>query len=190
MITLRKKKLDTRARDDLPDSAFAIPGTRDYPIHDKPHADNALARASGKPEEAQVKAAVYRKYPELKKSEALEIEVELWKSEKTGKVYGVVLEPNLPDSQDDEVTTEQIEKACHEYMVESRKADTQHNGIVAGAHLIENYIAPMDMELEGEHITKGSWVQAWQITDPVLKQEVDDGKLTGFSIGGSAVRIA
>jgi hypothetical protein len=36
-----------------------------YPIPDKSHARNALARAAGKPEEAQVRAAVKRKFPDI-----------------------------------------------------------------------------------------------------------------------------
>ncbi len=38
-----------------------------YPIPDLAHARNALARASGKPVEAQVRAKVYKKFPQLKK---------------------------------------------------------------------------------------------------------------------------
>jgi hypothetical protein len=39
-------KLTTKARDELPDSTFAEPDKRAYPIEDKPHARNAKARAS------------------------------------------------------------------------------------------------------------------------------------------------
>jgi hypothetical protein len=38
-------KLTTRARNKLPKSSFAGPG-RSYPVNDKSHARNALARAS------------------------------------------------------------------------------------------------------------------------------------------------
>ena len=47
-------------------SGGAVSGS--YPIPDLAHARNALARSSGKPVEAQVKAKVYQKYPQLKKS--------------------------------------------------------------------------------------------------------------------------
>ena len=47
-------------------SGGAVSGS--YPIPDLAHARNALARSSGKPVEAQVKAKVYAKYPQLKKS--------------------------------------------------------------------------------------------------------------------------
>lgn len=57
-------KLNKKKRDALPDSAFAIPEKRAYPINDKSHADNALARVAqnGTPEEKRrVRAAVARK---------------------------------------------------------------------------------------------------------------------------------
>ena len=58
--------LTPRARKSLPTSAFAIPGTRSYPIHDADHARNALARVSQfgtSAQKAQVRAAVASRYP-------------------------------------------------------------------------------------------------------------------------------
>lgn len=60
-----------KRRKRMPNSAFAIPTKRKYPIPDKAHARNALARvaAYGTPaEKAQVKKAVYKKFPSLKKT--------------------------------------------------------------------------------------------------------------------------
>lgn len=63
--------LTTKKRKNLSPSSFAVPskapGPGSYPIPDKAHARNALARSSGKAVEGQVKAAVYKKYPNLKK---------------------------------------------------------------------------------------------------------------------------
>jgi ribosomal protein L40E len=64
---LQETVLSAAARKALPKTAFVYPEERRYPIHDLAHARNALARSSGKPEEAKVHAAVYAKYPELKK---------------------------------------------------------------------------------------------------------------------------
>ena len=61
-----KGPLSAKQRNALPRSAFALPGERKYPINDPSHARNALARAAGKPEEAQVRAAVRRRYPGIK----------------------------------------------------------------------------------------------------------------------------
>jgi len=65
-------KLSYKQRKRLPDSAFAVDGKkRKYPITDKSHARNALARVSafGTPQEKKaVRSAVYRKFPSLKKN--------------------------------------------------------------------------------------------------------------------------
>jgi hypothetical protein len=57
--------LSAGARKQLPKSAFVFPAEKRYPIHDRAHAANALARSSGKPEAAKVKAAVCSRYPDL-----------------------------------------------------------------------------------------------------------------------------
>jgi hypothetical protein len=57
--------LTTKRRNDLPNSDFALPGERRYPIENASHARNALARSAGKPEEAQVRRAVCRRYPDM-----------------------------------------------------------------------------------------------------------------------------
>lgn len=66
-------KLNAAARKSLPTQDFAVKSKAStpqgkakggsYPIPDKAHAQNALARSSGKPVAAQVKAAVAKKYP-------------------------------------------------------------------------------------------------------------------------------
>ena len=71
-------KLTAAARKKIPQSSFAVPSkaktaagkakSGSYPIPDRSHAQNALARASGKPVEAQVRAAVARKYPAMGKA--------------------------------------------------------------------------------------------------------------------------
>lgn len=63
-------KLSGKQRNSLPSADFAEPGERKYPVNDKSHAKNALARVSqhGTPEEkAEVRAKVHRKYPSIGK---------------------------------------------------------------------------------------------------------------------------
>jgi hypothetical protein len=60
-------ELSAKKRKQLPDSAFALPGRR-YPIHDKAHARNALARVAqhGTPaEQKRVRAAVRKRFPSI-----------------------------------------------------------------------------------------------------------------------------
>ncbi len=65
------KVLTTKGRKHIAEENFALPGRR-YPIHDKAHARNALARVAqhGSPDEqAKVKAAVHKKFPNIGKDE-------------------------------------------------------------------------------------------------------------------------
>lgn len=63
-------KLTTRERKKLPKGDFAVPGKKAYPIPDKSHARNALARVSqfgSSSEKKEVRAAVHRKFPAIGK---------------------------------------------------------------------------------------------------------------------------
>ena len=65
-------ELTSKRRKELPSSSFVFPDEREYPIHDKAHARNALARVAqhGTPaEKAKVRAAVRRKYPGIEQEE-------------------------------------------------------------------------------------------------------------------------
>lgn len=58
-------RLTSKARNALPDSAFAGPG-RSYPVEDASHARNALARAAqhaGPELKAKIREKVKRKFP-------------------------------------------------------------------------------------------------------------------------------
>jgi hypothetical protein len=64
------KDLSTKQRKKLSKKEFALPGKRKYPIPDKAHARNALARVAqyGTPtEQRKVKAAVKRRFPSVGK---------------------------------------------------------------------------------------------------------------------------
>jgi hypothetical protein len=68
--SVEEKKLSPRARKSLPKGEFVFPGERKYPIEDKRHARNALARVSqfgSSSEKAKVRAAVHKRYPDIGK---------------------------------------------------------------------------------------------------------------------------
>lgn len=63
-------RLTAKGRRRMKSSTFALPGKRKYPIPDRAHARNALARVSqhGTPaEKKRVRAAVKRKFPSIGK---------------------------------------------------------------------------------------------------------------------------
>lgn len=107
-------------------------------------------------------------------------------------VYGIVAEPDVKDSQGDQQTAEDIEKAAYWFMEKAQgitvKTDENHDDDDFSANLLENYLAPVDMAIEGEVIKKGSWVQALRL-DEDSWQKVESGELTGFSMAGTAIRL-
>lgn len=198
---LEKAALSSKERDALPASDFIFPDTREYPYQDVGHARNALSRGAQNETGARlatIKSKVHTRYPDIgdeMKKEGFSHVVTLRKSDVEGKFYGVVTEPNLPDSDGDIFSALEIEKMCHAFMRDYTLSKAEHSPDVqhgarddAGADLLENYVAPQDMVLAGEPVTKSSWVQAWQIDDPLTKAEVDKGELTGLSLEGIGFR--
>jgi len=70
-LLMAKDLSSTKERKKLSKKSFALPGKRKYPIPDKAHARNALARVAqhGTPaEQMKVEAAVKKRYPSLGKN--------------------------------------------------------------------------------------------------------------------------
>lgn len=67
---MSKDLSSTKNRKKLSKKSFALPGKRKYPIPDKAHARNALARVAQhgtKDEQRKVRAAVRKKFPSIGK---------------------------------------------------------------------------------------------------------------------------
>ena len=108
-------------------------------------------------------------------------------------VRGVVLEPDVVDSQDDMITVQEIEAAAHNFMFqvqrESGGIDADHSDEMADAIVVESFLAPVEF-VEGEQtIRKGSWVLAVKVFDDDLWKSVKSGDRTAFSIHGTAERV-
>jgi hypothetical protein len=125
---------------------------------------------------------------QVKKSKIVKIS----KADKMSQiVYGVVLAPDEVDFQDDYMTAKDIEASAHQYLIRSRIVGKQHTD-AADASVVESYIAPQDLKFEGQNgpqeVKKGSWVMGVKITDPKIWEEVLNGEITGFSVGGRGER--
>ncbi len=106
-------------------------------------------------------------------------------------LLGIVLEPDIVDSQGDTYSADEIEKTAHLYMVEFQNIGLQHKGFVNHrVRLVESFIAPAAMSIAGTTISAGTWLMKVRVEDDELWQAVLDGKLTGFSIAGFARRTA
>lgn len=105
-------------------------------------------------------------------------------------VLAPVLVPGEADHQGDVVTAEEIQKCAHLFMSEIKEresdADLMHRIEVSkdDVAIVESYLAPIDMEVGGHAIAKGTWMLGMQIVNDTIWKMIDDGILKGFSIFG------
>jgi hypothetical protein len=113
-------------------------------------------------------------------------------------VYGKALVPDRYDLQGDLVTKEDVEKAAHAFMINIQKAYADlvcgiksgskasqiglmhkvFKGVGGFGYVVESYIDP-----------EGSWVLGTKVTDEKVWKMIKDGVITGYSIGGTGIRI-
>jgi hypothetical protein len=105
-------------------------------------------------------------------------------------VYGIVLEPDVVDKQQDTYTEETIRTAAHKFLEEyGGTIGLQHREFANGrVKLLESFVAPADIKIGDTEIKKGTWLMGCRVVDDTLWSDVKAGKFTGFSIGGSAIR--
>jgi hypothetical protein len=115
-------------------------------------------------------------------------------------VYGVVLEPNSMDSQNDFMLPKHVEASAHGYLKRAIRGTSSIHKLAHRAKVnvrgsqksmipVESFIAPVDFSYDGkEMIKQGSWVLVVHVEDPALWQDFLDGKYQAFSVGGTGIR--
>ncbi|MGK8833738.1 XkdF-like putative serine protease domain-containing protein [Bacillus paranthracis] len=120
-----------------------------------------------------------------------EVKIIKGEDEEQKLVYGIVYspgsadDPETHDAHGDFMTAEEIEKSAHNFIAKYRNIDTQHDFNAGAGEVVESYVAPVDMEINGETITKGTWVLVTKATDEIW-EDIKDGKMTGYSLAGVA----
>jgi hypothetical protein len=105
-------------------------------------------------------------------------------------VTGIVLEPDGVDAQNDTISPGEIRSAAHKFMQEYGNVGLQHQTFINGkARILESYVAPSDMLVGDQVIRKGTWLMSMRVLDDDIWKAVKRGDITGFSIGGEAVRL-
>lgn len=114
--------------------------------------------------------------------------VPLWKDEEKRTVFGVVLVPDLPDSQGDVITKDEILAAVERFMRKrARPVGVQHRRL-ADAEITGLIVVPEDTTIAGRTVKAGSALASVKIHGDKTWEAVLQGRLTGFSIGGTGVR--
>ncbi len=167
----------------------------------------ALRNASARLEQTQMsaasKATAKRKLARLMAQAGIEsslnkediaIEANIIKADNERQVaYGIAY-PAMPlgwkDTQSDWANLDTIERMAHTFMLKSRRYDIQHqrDASPTEAVVVESYLAPVDFEMNGYKVTKGSWVVATHFPDAASWQMVKSGKVNAYSIRGRGKR--
>jgi len=95
----------------------------------------------------------------------------------------VVLRPDVPDAHGDIYDADTVEKACHNFVEFSRKANIQHLIETDDIVFVENYVAPQDFQLGDGMVMKGDWVATAKVNNDEIWEMCKKGIFTGFSVG-------
>lgn len=105
-------------------------------------------------------------------------------------VLGIVLEPEVVDAQNDIYSEGEVRSSAHKFMENFQNMGLMHQALVNnGVRILESFITPVDMTIAEVAVKKGTWLLAVRVMDDGLWLAVKEGDLTGFSIGGSAIRV-
>lgn len=103
----------------------------------------------------------------------------------THYITGIVYEPLVEDAHGNYMTEEEIKKAAYWFAKNGDEVDVQHSfEAVDGVSVVENYVAPCDMDIDGTPVIKGTWIMTVEVNNTDVWEAVQKGEITGFSMGG------
>lgn len=146
------------------------------------------------PRSANVEKQVRTEWVDDLLTKATFIPVEKAKTKEERFVYGIVLEPDEVDSQGDTISAEEIRSAAHKFMSEYGNIGLQHRSFINGkVKIVESFVVPGEIgkdtiKIADAKIKAGTWLFGTVAEDNEIWKQVKAGKLTGYSIGGVAVR--
>lgn len=110
-------------------------------------------------------------------------------------VFAPVLVPNLLDKQKQWVSKETIRQACYDFMEKYGDAGYRHKALLAKSAvvIVENEISKEERTYQTANGPKtypvGTWFQGHLVFSKELMEQIESGRLTGFSIGGRAAAM-
>jgi len=124
----------------------------------------------------------------LEEDESVE-SIDVVKVDKTKQiVYGVFLVPEKADHDGDVISSDDIEKVAHGFLVDYRTVDEMHKNIIA-AEIVESSIAwKDDLDYQGKKLSKGTWFGAIKINDRDVWEKVVSGDYKAFSVRIAGIR--
>jgi len=111
-------------------------------------------------------------------------------SDKLKQVTYVAMKANFTDAHGDYTDEEEVRKAKESFNKALHSAKKLSNLFhlfkTDTFDVIESYLAPADMSLNGHYVQKGDWLMTLQINDDDLWDMIEKGEIVGLSIGALA----
>lgn len=143
------------------------------------------------PDEKQRAAVCYSQAKKSAEPAETAVAIPLQKNARRQIVTGVVLRPDVEDSQGDILTREAIDRAATQYVIEYRKqcatTGDQH-ALELDAFIVETWICRHDDDVPGAR--EGDWLISMWIPSPEKWAAIEKADYTGFSIHGIGRRFA
>lgn len=97
------------------------------------------------------------------------------------------------DAHGDNVTVDEIRRACHAFNKSKKRANLFHKAMTDSVEFVESYILPTDIDIADSdgvlrHIPKGAWLVVTETTSDEIWKAQKDGTITGVSIGAMGKR--
>ena len=102
------------------------------------------------------------------------------------ELTGIIMKPDFEDGHDEQINCEEIMKAMNHHDSCGRPLKLQHEVEMTPEHayVMDSFIAPIDMEVEGLLVPKGSWAMRVKILNKPLWNAIKSGVFKSFSPGG------
>lgn len=115
-------------------------------------------------------------------------EVKLTKalSDEQRYALGIVLEPDVCDTQGHTYSADVVRKAAHEFMRSFQNIGDQHERMLGAGEvqLVESWIAPVAMRIGDVEVREGTWLMGLHFVSDEEWAKVKKGERTGLSIEG------
>ena len=128
-------------------------------------------------------------FERFKKFEKFEAEVPFFVKSKAERVVcGAIYIPDSePDTQGDTISSQELQSAVFAWMEsEEQIIKINHKERATGCKLLEIFIAPSDLDINGHPVKMGSAIMTVRLDEKTFKR-VKSGELNGFSFAGTCL---
>ena len=125
------------------------------------------------------------------KRKALKMEFKITKIDKAEQIVGgIIYAPDEVDSQGDYTNADEIRKAMYKFMekyaTDTKRIKIQHMGKSYYFPILEVFQPEEDTRKGDQTVKAGAWWLMLKVTNKAIWGLVEKGRLTGFSLGGTA----